>query len=296
MTYQEADSMQQAVCSNVASSSADASAFADAARYIDPNGAAAFTDCVKSEHGGMQISSNINDSETLAVIALAYQPPFGAGPATILNVSTDGWTCAKPDGGGKDLRDFVGQTGGFSNSQAAITCRRTVVDTPVAWMGQQVVAKDAQISVSTTAGSYTRFFRPIVFADPLADTAKVMASYPKGTILPYVGHADLIPAGWHVCDGHAGTVNLVNYIPYGAGTDAQVDAARQPDAPHEGQATHTHTVPDTDRPYVGFNVHVPHNDNGFTAMGNDTQHHIPPTGPASNLPLVTRVYFIQKIL
>ena len=75
--------------------------------------------------------------------------------------------------------------------------------------------------------------------------------------------------------------------------NAQVDDAATDK--HEGNRTHTHSNPDTGVPYKGFNVNVPQGPRGFVAMGNDTQHHIGPTGPADNLPAVTRVFFIEKI-
>jgi hypothetical protein len=119
------------------------------------------------------------------------------------------------------------------NSQVGISCTRQNQATPFNLGGQQVVAGAASISIQTTAGTYTSFFRPKIFRDPLADTAKVLASYPKGTILPFAGPAQAIPAGWHICDGTNGTVNLVNRLPYGASSDGQLGS-------FDGQATHAH--------------------------------------------------------
>ncbi len=293
MTYGEADALKSAVCSTTASQAANSQAFVDASRYIDPNGAAAFAACVTAEAGGLKIQSNINDDETSAVIAIAYQAPFGAGPATVQRVDVLGWQCPKPQSGGVDLTDLVGKRNELTNNQYSIVCQRDVLANPITEGGQQIVAKDATINIGTTAGSYVHHFRAKIYRDPLADTAKVLAAYPKGTILPFAGHRENIPQGWHLCDGHDGTINLVDYIPYGASTNDQIDAATRDQ--HEGARTHTHTVPDTDIPFRGGNANVLQGNRGITAQGNDTQHHIGPTGVAPNLPAVTRVFFIQKI-
>jgi hypothetical protein len=293
MTYGEADAMKSAICSAASNQSANNQIFVDASRYIDPNGAAAFQACVIAQTGGLKIQSNINDDETSAVIAIAYQAPFGAGPATVQRVDVLGWKCPKPQNGGGDLTDLVGKRNQFTNNQYSIICQRDMLANPVFEGGQQIVARDATINIGTTAGSYIIHFRPKIYKDPLADTAKVLASYPKGTILPFAGHRENIPQGWHLCDGHDGTVNLVDFIPYGASTDAQVDGASRDQ--HEGKRQHDHTVPDTDVPFRGGNANVLQGDRGIVAQGNDTQHHIGRTGMADNLPPVTRVFFIQKI-
>jgi hypothetical protein len=293
MTFGEADSMYGGLCSSTASSNSDQTVWSDVTHYIDPTAATAFSDCVKATRGGLAVDPNVNDDETLYTISVVYHPPDGANPTTITNVATVGWICSKPENNGIDLRDFVNKSGEFSNRQVGMVCKRDIKAAPYNYAGIQVVADPAMIAVQTYAGNYTQFFRPKVYQDPMADTAKVLASYPKGTILPYAGHIVDIPAGWHMCDGHDGTVNLVDYIPYGASTDAQVDAAAQDK--HEGNRQHVHTVPDTAPPYRGFNSNVLQGNRGFTAMGNDTQHHIGNTGAADNLPAVTRVFFIEKI-
>ena len=108
-----------------------------------------------------------------------------------------------------------------------------------------MVADSADLTLQTSAGLFTTFFRPVLFEDPIADTAKVLASYPKGTILPFAGTFATIPAGWHICDGTNGTVNLVDRLPYGAQNDSQVGDASQ------GAASHTHTFGGTTSPPHG---------------------------------------------
>jgi hypothetical protein len=249
---------------------------------------------VKATHGGLAVDPNVNDDETLYTVSIAYHPPDGANATTITQVATKGWICPKPDNNGVDLRDFVNKAGQFSNSRVGLVCQRDVKAAAYIYGGVQVVADPAMISIQTGAGNYTQFFRAKVYQDPMADGAKVLASYPKGTILPFAGHLENIPAGWHLCDGHDGTVNLVDYIPYGASSNAQVDAAAQDK--HEGSRTHVHSVPDTAPPFKGFNGNVKQeHGNPLTAMGTDTQHHIGNTGPADNLPAVTRIFFMEKV-
>lgn len=293
LSYAEADSMYQGLCSAQSGSASDQVVWSDVTRYVDPTAATAFTECVKALHGGLVIDPHLNDDETQFTISVAYNPPLGAGPTTLERVDISGWICDKPADGGVDMRDYVNKADQLGNRAVGLFCRRDVKPAPYTYNGQLVTADPATISIQTYAGNYTQFFRPKIYQDPLADTAKVMASYPKGTILPYAGHLENIPSGWHLCDGHDGTVNLVDYIPYGASTNAQVDAAAKDQ--HEGSRTHTHAVPDTDVPFTGGNANVLQGGRGIVAQGNDTRHHIGRTGPADNLPAVTRVFFIEKI-
>jgi hypothetical protein len=291
MTYGEADALQKGLCSASAGLTSEQSFWLDVSQYIDPAGADAFKECVKALRGGLAIDSQINDEETLAVISVAYTPPFGAGPATLNRVDFDGWDCPRPSDGSIDMRDIVGQASKLVNSKVAIKCSRIVKATPVMVGGQQIIADNALLSVSTSAGTFTQFFRPKLFADPLADTAKVLASYPKGTILPFAGRIENIPAGWHVCDGKDGTVNLVDRMPYGASQNDQVGRL-------EGEATHKHDWSGTTTPPDGVNnTNVKQEGTTtLTVKGTDHRHaYSGTTAPIPNLPLVTRVLFIQKI-
>jgi hypothetical protein len=294
LSYGEADSMYQGLCSAKSGTDSSQVVWSDVTQYVNPTAAAAFTECVKALHGGLVIDPHLNDEETIFTISVAYNPPTGADPTTVERVDVAGWSCDKPANNGIDLRDYINKQKKFGNQAVGLFCRRNVKAVPYAYDGLQVTADPATISIQTFAGNYTQFFRPKIYREPLADTAKVMASYPKGTILPYAGHLENIPAGWHICDGHDGTVNLVDYVPYGASTNAQVDAAAQDK--HEGNRTHQHSVPDTQPPFKGFNGNVKQEGGQpLTAMGTDTQHHIGNTSSADNLPAVTRIFFIEKI-
>jgi hypothetical protein len=160
--------------------------------------------------------------------------------------------------------------------------------------GQKVVADRAELTLQTTAGLFTAFFRPKLFEDPIADTAKVLASYPKGTILPFAGQSSSIPAGWHICDGSNGTVNLIDRLPYGASSNAQIGKD------DEGSRTHKHDYVEQKTLEADIGGVFQPSRAFQTQTGDhlaDHTHKIPggTTQEASSLPPVTRVFFIQKI-
>jgi hypothetical protein len=294
MTYGEADALNKAICTADYSQGANNQSFVDASHYIDPNGAAAFAACATAEGGGLRLQTNINDNETAAVIAIAYQPSLGQGPATVQRVDTPGWKCIKPDSGGISIQDIVGKQGRLGSQQYSIVCERTVFDTPKTVGGLQVVSDQATINIGTTAGSFIQQFRPVLYRDPLADTAKVMASYPKGTILPFAGRSEDIPAGWHMCDGHLGTVDLVDRAPFGTIAPDKIGT-------EDGQMTHTHKFTQgqqTGSESNGGGHRIDPNCCAGDSVANSGHKHSltgVETDPTSSLPPITRVYFIQKI-
>jgi len=290
MTYGDADKIQQGLCSAVASSDSSQGFCMDVSNPIDPNGAAAFRDCVRALRGGLDIQARVNDDETMAAISIAYLAPYGAGPGTLKSLSYPGWDCPKPPEG-TDMREIVSKSNELTNSQVTLVCSRQVKDAPFVKGGLQLVADNAQLTIATSVGNYTQFFRPKIYRDPLADTAKVLASYPKGTILPFAGPLATIPAGWHMCDGHEGTVLLVDRAPFGAENDAQLGKAT------EGSMTHSHSFSGrTARPDGVDNPNITQNGGPLNVKGVDHTHAFSGnTGDASSLPPITRVYFIQKV-
>jgi hypothetical protein len=291
MTYGEADAMSQALCSSVASTSSSDQAWSVINKTLDPTGALAFSQCVTALQHGLEVDFRINDDDSIAVIGLAYNPPLGATNATLNSITTDGWTCNSPPSPGTDLHSILGRTGKLTNSQVGLSCTRNVQSTPFVVGGQKVVADKAVLSFQTSAGMFAAFFRPMLYQDPIADTAKVLASYPKGTILPFAGPSSTIPNGWHICDGTNGTVNLENRLPYGASGDAQLGELA-------GSPSHTHTFSGTTSKPAGVdNTHVVQDGHSsLTVKGTDHTHtYSGTTSEANNLPPVTFIYFIQKI-
>jgi hypothetical protein len=204
------------------------------------------------------------------------------------------WTCSKPANGGVDLTDIVGKIDQLNSRQYSIVCKRDFLSSPQMIGGQQVTAKVALINIGTTAGSFTQQFRPIIFKDPLADSAKVFASYPKGTILTFAGRKEDIPQGWHLCDGHEGTVNLVDRLPMGTANASEVGNATEGALKHShsftaGQKTQTEDIPGTRQdPHPGGGIFVSSAGHHHSLSGVTTDE-------SSSLPPVSRVYFIQKI-
>ena len=80
MTYGDADSMQKGLCSSAANSGSNKGAWLDVSNTIDPNGAAAFWDCVKALRGGLDIQARVNEDETMAAIrSRIWRHTGGAG-------------------------------------------------------------------------------------------------------------------------------------------------------------------------------------------------------------------------
>ena len=123
MTYGEADAMQQALCSSTASSSSSDSTWMQIDRTLNPGGTQAFTACVAALRGGLNIDFRINDAQTQMSVGLAYNPPLGAGPATLNLIKNDGWVCAPPDSPQVDLHFIAGKPGLLTNSQVGMVCK-----------------------------------------------------------------------------------------------------------------------------------------------------------------------------
>lgn len=292
MTYAEADAMSQALCSSQTSMASSDQAWQTIDRTLNPGGTQAFASCVQALRGGLDIDFRLSSDETQLALGLAYNAPLGAGPATLNLIQAEGWNCKAPPRPQVDLNSIVGKPGGLTNSQVGMVCTRDVKQTPFIVAGHKVVADRAALTVQSTAGLFNVFFRPKVFEDPLADTAKVLASYPKGTILPFAGPAASIPGGWRLCDGKNGTVNLMGRLPYGAESDGQLGK-------EDGTLEHSHR-------YDGGRTKLP-DIGGFSpghafqcCDGNSLQDHTHvydggTTHKEGHLPPVTRVYFIQKV-
>src|ERR1700683_1792736 len=154
----------------------------------------------------------------------------------------------------------------------------------------RIAAKSEMISIHTDAGSFTQSFRAIPAANPLTDTAEVMAALPAGTIFAWAGPIAQIPQGWRLCDGTNGTPNLNHRFPLG--TLAPGEVLQQ-----IGTASHSHDFSGTtSRPNGVDNVHVVQNGNAsLTVKGTDHTHTFGgQTDVQPNLPLSTYVMFIMK--
>ena len=295
-TYGSADALNQAMCQSSASASAGDAVFQSVKQYIDPNSAQAFDACVAAEQHGLKGTALTSNDNTLFNIELIYTPPTGTHVGTtVQNVSVipaDAFTCPTPTSGGTDIRSLVGKPNAFNNISVDLTCQRTILTTPVTVGSQVISANSGIISIHTDAGSFTQFFRAIPAANPLSDTAKVMAALPVGTILAWAGPISQIAQGWRLCDGTNGTPNLNHRIPRGTLAPGEV---LHPD----GLPTHSHAFSGTTGTFNGaHNDHLRQDDNSPAgAPGYDHTHGFyGQTDTQPNLPEVTYVMFIMKTM
>lgn len=121
----------------------------------------------------------------------------------------------------------------------------------------------------------------------------LFGAFPKGTILPYAGDLTHLPAGWELCDGSNGTIDLANRIPMGSNTARQVGAKK-------GSDDHTHMIPsqNTATENLGAIPQDPHSGGGIGVGAPGHVHSVSSvqSGPASDFPVpITYLYFIQKV-
>ena len=117
-------------------------------------------------------------------------------------------------------------------------------------------------------------------------------SFPKGTILPFVGDIGNVPQGWKLCNGQNGTVNLVDRLPMGTENIGQIGQAT------EGSMTHSHGFrngQETGGGSGGFQADPGASGVDLSVAGHKHGLSQAVTDPSSSLPPVTRVYFIQKV-
>jgi len=311
-TYGSADALSQAVCQDNSSLANSNNVFTNAARYIDPNAAAAFSACVTAEQHGIRAQALISDDNTLFNIDLSYSPPEGQqNGATVTSVQMlppDAFDCPTPMNGGTDVRSLVGQNGALKNVNVSLTCQRKVLNPPQMIGTVLTSAESGIVAIHTSAGSFTQFFPAIPAPNPLTDTQKIMAALPVGTILVWDRPLSDIPQGWHLCDGTNGTVNLIDRIPMGIPTIGEPAGGPPSGSPddtalgraNEGALTHTHSFTHgqaTDKESQGGVRQDPHPGGGQWVGSAGHTHPLSGvvTDSASSLPPVTRVIFIQKL-
>jgi hypothetical protein len=294
MTYGQADAQYQALCKSNEGSSADSNVYQAVSKYISPEAEAAYVDCIKAEKSGLSATANISDDDTLFTIDMAYIAPVGASPkATVLQVSllpADEFTCPKPQNGGVDIRDLVGRRNDFENQDVGLSCIRKLHNPAISVNGLDEIAPSAELSIQTTIGTYTQQFRPIIKDDPIADTAKVMAALPEGTIIAWDSLVTRIPQGWHICDGTGGTPNLIHRFPVGAASDSELNS-------QAGQATTSVGVSGTTSTVGNGDLqHIDNSSNYLEALGSEATFPFHGQTDSINLmPPSTYIYYIMKM-
>jgi hypothetical protein len=137
--------------------------------------------------------------------------------------------------------------------------------------------------------------------------------FPVGGIIVWTGTAASIPAGWQVCDGTNGTLDLRESFVYGASVDGDVgDAGGSLTHTHTAGAvasggSHTHSVSLTSSGASGSSsnstvtgsgyviLNHSHGVSGNTGSNGAHTHAAGTIDVASSLPPYVKVYFIQRM-
>jgi hypothetical protein len=109
------------------------------------------------------------------------------------------------------------------------------------------------------------------------DALAGLNSLPVGTILPFAGDVQHLPAGWYICNGDNGTVDLTNRMPMGLGVGGAIVSGRQPGSTGPNTGTATGTVAPSNLWTAGNAEQYP--------LGAQHTHTLP----------VASVYFIQRV-
>jgi len=117
---------------------------------------------------------------------------------------------------------------------------------------------------------------------------------PPGTIVIWYGTSGIVPTGWHICDGTAGTPDLRDKFVVGAGTTYAKGATG-------GEATHTLTESEMPTHSHGFlsawgNIDEPGYRPGGDGKYDQSYSTYPAGGGAAhnNLPPYHALYYIMK--
>lgn len=133
-------------------------------------------------------------------------------------------------------------------------------------------------SVGPNLDDYLRAHAAILKQVSNSIATAIAAALPPGIIAKWAGSVASIPAGWHLCDGTAGTVNLRDKFVLGAGSTYAVGAtggATTVTLNANQMPVHAHGVND---PSHAHNVYDPGHNHGVNdpghshpIMGSDTQ-------------------------
>jgi hypothetical protein len=183
------------------------------------------------------------------------------------------------------------QSGGttLDTNVLGMTCTRSGQGTAgFSYLGEQVYAAPVRIAANTNIGGIIADM-PLI---PVSKPTPPRSFLPTGTILLFSGPSSAIPTGWHICDGTSGTVDLRNRIPYGATADNQLGQ-------QQGLATHTHTYSGGATTDISIAGYTPGKGlqccSGSSLQNHEHTYPGGTTQPASSIPPVTIVYFIQKV-
>jgi hypothetical protein len=223
-------------------------------RVADANLAQQFTKCVQ----GQVFSAYLEPTDgTQFQIIADYHAPGQNDIDTVTSFTYDKTevSCDRPP-------KTIGPEGMILN------CKRHDAETAV------------QLALNTTQGKEgfrLQSYRPPPPA-PVIPTGDALFSYmPVGTILALAKLPAPLPAGWFLCDGQNGTVDLIDRIPIGTAADGKVVTGHSNDLRGTSTGTGNGNTADVDTYVAGH----------AKSSGVDLNH-------VHTLPIL-RVYFVQRV-
>jgi hypothetical protein len=218
-SYDDAKSFQQfyqtSYCGTADRSTVDMSQVGILRKTVSPDLVSAYVDCHKTELSGLRTTFKAMSDNKTFVMTMRYVGDGHDHDKAVLDTISFRPSSNKPPkcDGTLKAKTKIGL------DTVSMSCER-FTDGPIT------------VFVGTNVGAFYRQLAPIV--PPPTDTERVMKALPAGTILPWSGKGT-VPSGWHLCDGTAGTPNLVNQYLIGTDDLASVGKAT-------GEPSHTHRV------------------------------------------------------
>jgi hypothetical protein len=152
---------------------------------------------------------------------------------------------------------------------------------------ERTTDRQVSILINTAVGAFTRNLEAV--PPPPSDQQRVMAALPSGTILGWAAKAP-VPAGWRLCNGEAGTPNLIDRFPYGTSDAAEVGKpVGAPEHSHSGTGIASQDITKLGwSPGKNFEGNGPSTNNHQhpVSISTDSKPHIPPG---------TKIVFIMKM-
>ena len=241
-------------------------------KTADPSLMSAYNQCKKVESKGLETEFTESPNHQVFTVTMRYIPAFVAAGG------------AKPR---LKSISFAPATG--------VTCTGTIKppmlldENSNSLQCQRKATANVSVLINTDVGAFSRDLPPVT--PPPTDQEKVMGAMPQGTILIWAAKKP-VPAGWHLCNGEAGTVDLTGRAPVGVVATKSV-------GDKDGEAEHSHTGTGTASSNISRQAHVWSPGHNFQAEGPDTADHSHPvtitTDTKPNLPPSTYVQFIMKL-
>ncbi len=259
---------QQKFCSNTNRTTVDFSQDAAFQKTADPSLLAAYVQCRQVETHGLQTYFTLSPNQKVFTVSMRYNQAFEAKDRP--RVKSISFVPAK----GVRCKGTITPPMTLDANSNSLQCERLTDDA-------------VSVLVNTDLGAFTRDLSSVT--PPPSDQERVLAALPRGTILAWAAKV-AVPGGWHICDGEAGTPNLLDRYPVGTNQASKV-------AELFGEATHSHAgtgLATENIQRLGWSACC-----NFQTGGNSTFNHQHPvtitTDAKPNNPPSARVMFIMKL-